>query len=67
MNNLVIEIDAISEMALQVMQAILARTEEAQAIMEDESGPLALTKALSNFFRSPGQWNRVSATWSQMS
>ena len=50
MNNLVFEIDAISEMALQVMQAILAKNEDAQAIMEDESGPLALARALSDFF-----------------
>ncbi len=54
MNNLVFEVDAISEMALQVMQAILARTEEAQAIMEDESGPLALASALSEFFEIAG-------------
>ncbi len=34
MNVLVLEIDAISDLALQVMQAILARNEEAQEIME---------------------------------
>ena len=54
MNNLVFEIDAISEMALKVMQAILARPEEAQAIMENESGPLALAGALSDFFEIAG-------------
>src|SRR5210317_1366087 len=50
MNNLVFEIDAISQLALKVMKAILARDEEAQAIMQDDSGPLALASALSEFF-----------------
>jgi len=54
MNILVLEIDAISDLALQVMQAILARNEEAQEIMEDESGPLALARALSDFFQIAG-------------
>ena len=50
MNNLVFEIDAISQLALKVMKAILAREEEAQGIMQDDSGPLALASALSEFF-----------------
>ena len=54
MNVLAVEIDAISDLALQVMQAILERHEEAQEIMEDESGPLALAKALSDFFQIAG-------------
>jgi hypothetical protein len=54
MSNLVLEIDGISDLALQVMQAVLARTEEAKAIMEDESGPLALANALSDFFGIAG-------------
>ena len=51
MNNLVIEIDAISQLALEIMQAILARDAEAQKIMNDDSGPLALASALSDFFQ----------------
>jgi len=54
MNVLAAEIDAISDLALQVMQAILERHEEAQEIMEDESGPLALARALSDFFQIAG-------------
>ena len=53
-NVLVVEIDAISDLALEIMQAILARNEEAQAITEDESGPLALARALSDFFQISG-------------
>ena len=53
-NVLVVEIDAISDLALEIMQAILARNEEAQAITEDENGPLALARALSDFFQIAG-------------
>jgi hypothetical protein len=51
MNNFVIEIDAISQLALRIMQAILARDAEAQKIMNDEDGPLTLASALSDFFQ----------------
>jgi hypothetical protein len=50
----VIENDAISELALEVTQAVLANSEEAQSIMEDQSGPLALAAALSDFFQITG-------------
>jgi hypothetical protein len=50
----VIQNDAISDLALEVTQAVLARSEEAQGIMEDESGPLALAQALSDFFQMAG-------------
>ena len=50
MKNLTIEIDAISQLSLEIMQAILARDAEAQKIMNDEDGPLALASALSDFF-----------------
>ena len=53
-NVLVVEIDAISDLALEIMQAILARNEEAQAVTEDENGPLALARALSDFFQVSG-------------
>ena len=55
MNKLVIEIDAISESALEIMQAIMARDAEAQKIMNDDSGPLALASALSDFFQIAAQ------------
>ena len=50
-NSLVIENDAISDLALEVTQAVLANTEEAQSVMEDQNGPLALARALSDFFQ----------------
>jgi hypothetical protein len=52
--SLVIENDAISDLALEVMLAVLAKNEEAQSIMEDDSGPLALARALSDFFQISG-------------
>jgi hypothetical protein len=53
-NPLVIENDAISDLALEVTQAVLAKTEEAREIMEDQSGPLPLAAALSDFFQIGG-------------
>ncbi len=53
-NVLRIENDAISDLALEVTQAVLARSEEAQSIMEDQSGPIALARALSDFFQVAG-------------
>jgi hypothetical protein len=51
---LIIANDAISDLALEVTQAILARGQEAQEIMEDQSGPLRLARALSDFFEVAG-------------
>lgn len=51
---LVIENDAISNLALEVTQAVLARSNEAQSIMGDESRPLDLARALSDFFQIAG-------------
>ncbi|MFB1486578.1 MULTISPECIES: hypothetical protein [unclassified Thiocapsa] len=51
---LILENDAISELALDVTKAVLARTEEARSIMEDEAGPIALAQALSDFFQLAG-------------
>jgi hypothetical protein len=50
MSTLVIEVDAISELALQITLAVLGANEETQRIEDDESGPLALASALSDFF-----------------
>jgi hypothetical protein len=49
-----IESDAISDLALEITQAVLARSEEAQSVMQDPSGPLALARALSDFFQIAG-------------
>jgi hypothetical protein len=53
-NPLVIQNDAISDLALEVTMAVLAKSEEAQSVMEDQSGPLALARALSDFFQIAG-------------
>jgi hypothetical protein len=53
-NPLVIENDAISDLALEVTKAVLARTEEAQSVMEDPAGPIVLARALSDFFQIAG-------------
>jgi hypothetical protein len=50
MNPLVPEIAGISELALQVMQAILSKNEKTEQLTEDGLGPLALASALSDFF-----------------
>ncbi len=64
-NVLRIENDAISDLALEVTQAVLARSEEAQAIMEDQSGPIALARALSDFFQIAGVLETGAATLDQ--
>jgi hypothetical protein len=51
MDKIVYEIDAISELALEIMLSILEQKKEAQEIMQDESGPLALAEALSDYFQ----------------
>jgi hypothetical protein len=61
MKPLVIENDAISDLALEVTQAVLARSEEAQSITGDPSGPLALAQALSDFFQIGGALESGSA------
>jgi hypothetical protein len=50
MNKIVFEIDGISELALEIMQAILAREAAAQQLMGQDS-PLDLASALSDFFQ----------------
>lgn len=51
MNQLVFEIDAISELSLDIMQAIMGKEQEAQKIMGDAATPLELASALSDFFQ----------------
>ena len=50
MNVLVFEIDAISQLNLEIMQAVIAKNEELQKLSEDGLGPLALASALSDFY-----------------
>ena len=51
MTKLAFEKDAISQMTLQVMQAVLAENEKTQKLTEDGLGPLALASALSDFYQ----------------
>lgn len=51
MNILANDIDSISGLALEIMQAILSKESRAKQIMEDESGPLVLARALSDYFQ----------------
>jgi hypothetical protein len=51
MNILESEIDAISSLALETMQAVLAENEKTRRFEENDSGPLALASALSDFFQ----------------
>lgn len=51
MTTLAFEIDAISQMTLQVMQAVLAENKKTQKLTEDGLGPLALASALSDFYQ----------------
>ena len=51
MTTLAIEVDAISQMTLQVMQAVLSENEKKQKLTEDGLGPVALASALSDFFQ----------------
>ena len=51
MTKLAFEIDAISQMTLQVMQVVLAENEIKQKLTEDGLGPLALASALSDFYQ----------------
>lgn len=51
MKSLVIEIDAISNLALEVVKRILAENETSKKIDNDENGPVPLASALSDFFQ----------------
>ena len=50
MKAIVFEIDAISQLNLEIMQAVIAKNEELQKLSEDGLGPLALASALSDFY-----------------
>ena len=51
MTTLAFEIDAISQMTLEVMQAVLTENEIKQKLNEDGLGPVALASALSDFYQ----------------
>ena len=50
MSSLVIEIPAISNMALEIMKRVIDENEKTQKITDEQLGPLALGAALSDFF-----------------
>ena len=51
MTSLVIEIPAISDLALQVMKRVIDENEKTQIITDESSGPIPLASALSDFFQ----------------
>lgn len=57
--------DAISDLALEVTQAVLAHGDEAQSIMDDPNGPLTLARALSDFFQLTGALEAGAAALEQ--
>ena len=51
MTTLATEVDAISQMTLEVMQAVLSENDKKQVLNEDGLGPVALASALSDFYQ----------------
>ena len=51
MTTLAFKIDAISQMTLQLMQAVLRENEKKRILTEDGLGPVALASALSDFYQ----------------
>ena len=51
MSALVIEVPAISELALQVMKRVINENEKTRKITDEASGPIPLASALSDFFQ----------------
>lgn len=52
MSRVVLKIDAISDLALEVMKVILEREAEARQVMGEDGAPLELAAALSEFFQA---------------
>lgn len=50
MNSVVFDMPVISDLALKIMLRVIKANETAQTIADDESGPIALASALSDFF-----------------
>lgn len=51
MSSLVIEIPAISNLALEIMKRVIDENEKTQKITDQESGPIPLAQAMSDFFQ----------------
>ena len=51
MSALVIEVPVISDLALQVMKRVINENERTQTIADEDSGPIPLASALSDFFQ----------------
>jgi len=54
MASLVIEIPAISDMALEVMKRVIDENEKTQTIDDPQGGPIPVAGALSDFFQLAG-------------
>lgn len=50
MNSLVIEIPVISNLALEIMKRVIDENEKTQKITDEQSGPIPLAAAMSDFF-----------------
>lgn len=51
MSSLIIEIPVISDMALEIMKRVIDENEKTQKITDEQSGPIPLAAALSDFFQ----------------
>jgi hypothetical protein len=51
MTSLVIEVPAISDLALQIMKRVIDENEKTQTITDESAGPIPLASALSDFFQ----------------
>jgi hypothetical protein len=51
MNSLVIEIPVISDLALEIMKRVVDENEKTQKITDEQSGPIPLASAMSDFFQ----------------
>jgi hypothetical protein len=51
MSSLVIEIPAISDLALEIMKRVIDENEKTQKITDEQSGPIPLASAMSDFFQ----------------
>jgi hypothetical protein len=62
---LVIQNHPISEPAPEFTKSVLARSEQARSIVEDESVPITLSNTLSDFFRIAGDLELGAARLAQ--
>ena len=51
MSSLVIEIPVISDLALEIMKRVVDENEKTQKITDEQSGPIPLASAMSDFFQ----------------